>query len=182
MFHFGLLSLSQLDFSPFGITYGISFGYLKMNKETIRPTKKQKELLVFIDAFIKEHGYSPSYREIMKALDYNSVATVSLHVSSLEKRGHIQKRGRSARSIEVVNNDLTDISPIKSNEIKPKEEKWLIEKVDYFFVELEGSSLVKQTKLDELYVLIGALKVLGLEGASQAFIPRLTELKKKVKK
>jgi hypothetical protein len=34
--------------------------------------------------------------------------------------------------------------------------------------------------LDQLYVLVGALKVLGLEGAAQSFIPRLTGLKKRV--
>ena len=33
-----------------------------------RPTKKQKELLSFIDGFIKGNGYGPSYREIMRAL------------------------------------------------------------------------------------------------------------------
>ena len=51
--------------------------------KTTRPTKKQKELLDFISAFIAEHGYSPSYREIMSGLNYTSVATVSLHVNNL---------------------------------------------------------------------------------------------------
>lgn len=35
-------------------------------KTTVRPTKKQKELLIFIEDFITAHGYSPSYREIMQ--------------------------------------------------------------------------------------------------------------------
>ncbi len=34
-------------------------------EKTVRPTKKQKEMLGFIESFIDEHGYSPSYREIM---------------------------------------------------------------------------------------------------------------------
>src|ERR1700742_2897401 len=68
----------------------------------VRPTKKQKELLDFIDAFITEHGYSPSYREIMNGLEYTSVATVALHVGNLIKRGHLRKRDHSARSLEVV--------------------------------------------------------------------------------
>ena len=55
----------------------------------VRPTKKQKELLSFIENFIAEHGYSPSYREIMSGLNYNSVATVSLHVNNLMKRGQL---------------------------------------------------------------------------------------------
>lgn len=150
-----------------------------MSRDTIRPTKKQRELLTYIEAFITEHGYSPSYREIMKALDYTSVATVSLHINSLIKRGHLQKRDRSARSLEVVHHpkDVT----LKNNEIKPGEEKWLVEKIEYFFAIQESQSAVEQNKLDELYVLIGALRVLGLEGAPQSFIPRISELKKRVK-
>ncbi len=69
---------------------------------SVRPTKKQRELLDHIEAFIAQHGYSPSYREIMNGLHYNSVATVALHVSNLIKRGHLRKRDHSARSLEVV--------------------------------------------------------------------------------
>ncbi len=145
----------------------------------IRPTKKQHELLRYIQAFIAEHGYSPSYREIMAGLDYTSIATVALHINSLIKRGHLRKRDHSARSLEVW--EVTEASkPIKSNEIKPGDEKWLVEKIEYFFEALESTGgQPENNKLDELYVLIGALKVLGLEGAAQSFIPRLTRLKER---
>lgn len=146
--------------------------------ETVRPTKKQRELLTFISNFIDEHGYSPSYREIMNGLNYTSVATIALHVNNLIKRGHLQKRENSARSLEVVNPSET--SKLKSNEIKPGEEKWLVEKVEYFFANAEQASRVTQDQLDQLYVLIGSLKVLGIDGAAQSFIPRLSELKKRV--
>ncbi len=146
--------------------------------ESIRPTKKQRELLTFISSFINEHGYSPSYREIMAGLNYNSVATVALHVNNLIKRGHLMKRDNSARSLEVVNTD--DAVELKSNEVKPAEEKWLVEKVEYFFTNAEQGSVLSQEQLDQMYVLIGALKVLGLDGAAQSFIPRLTELKKRL--
>src|SRR5205085_11890925 len=85
---------------------------------TVRPTKKQRELLTFIESFINEHGYSPSYREIMTGLNYTSVATVALHVNNLIKRGHIQKRDNAARSLEVVTHSETS-APLKTNEIKP---------------------------------------------------------------
>lgn len=147
--------------------------------EALRPTKKQKELLTFIQAFIGEHGYSPSYREIMSGLNYTSVATVALHVNSLIKRGHLRKRDRSARSLEVV--EVKDLPKIVTNEIKPGEEKWLVEKVDYFFKQLEDGGPADQRSIDELYVLIGCLKVLGLDGAAQSFIPRLSALKTRVK-
>lgn len=146
--------------------------------ETIRPTKKQRELLAYIEAFIAEHGYSPSYREIMQGVGYTSVATVSLHVNNLIARGHVRKRDRSARSLEVI--ERSEESKFQSNEVKPAEEKWLVEKVEYKFTNAEQAASIPQTDLDELYVLIGALRVLGLEGAAQSFIPRLSELKSKV--
>ncbi len=145
-----------------------------MTETTVRPTKKQRELLTYIEQFIGEHGYSPSYREIMAGLQYNSVATVALHVNNLIKRGHIRKRDHSARSIEVV--DWVEEPTLRTNEIKPSEEKWLVEKVEHLFAEAEQGALSQQ-QLDELYVLIGALKVLGLDGAAQSFIPRLSGLK-----
>ena len=144
----------------------------------IRPTKKQKELLSFIEAFIGEHGYSPSYREIMSGLNYTSVATVALHVNNLIKRGHLRKRDNSARSLEIIQKD--EDKKVTSNQIKPGEEKWLIEKVEHAFQQVESTSeKLVDTSLDNLYVLIGALKVLGLEGAYQSFLPRLTALKQR---
>lgn len=149
-----------------------------MSNQTVRPTKKQRELLSFIETFIGEHGYSPSYREIMNGLKYTSVATVALHVSNLIKRGHLLKRDRSARSLEVVT--PSEEVKVKTNSVKPGEEKWLVEKVEYFFAQLEQQAVKEQAKIDELYVLIGTLKILGLEGAAQSFIPRLGAVKQAV--
>ena len=147
-------------------------------KEAIRPTKKQAETLEFIKSFISEHGYSPSYREIMNALNYNSLATVALHVNSLLKRGHLRKRDRSARSLEVV--EGTDYQKISTNYVAPSEEKWLVEKIEHAFEQIESlGDGIRTTSLDHLYVLVGSLRVLGLEGAAQSFIPRLSDLKKK---
>ena len=77
-----------------------------------RPTKKQKELLSFIDGFIKGNGYGPSYREIMRALDYRSVSTVATHVNGLISRGWLIKKDNSARTLEVV-------APSESDSAKP---------------------------------------------------------------
>ncbi len=148
--------------------------------KTIRPTKKQRELLAFIEAFIAEHGYSPSYREIMKNLNYTSVATVSLHVNNLIKRGHLQKRDHAARSLEVV--EAPKHAPLTTNQIKAADEKWLVDKVEYYFAQAERGSSLRPADLDGLYVLVGALKVLGLEGAAQSFVPRLSALKKRYTK
>ncbi len=146
--------------------------------EQIRPTKKQRELLTHIERFIAEHGYSPSYREIMHALNYTSVATVALHVNNLIKRGHLRKRDRSARSLEVV--QPTEASKVATNAIDPNEEKWLVDKIDYHFTQAENAPTADQSRIDELYVLVGALKVLGLDGAATAFIARLSLIRQKV--
>jgi repressor LexA len=145
---------------------------------TVRPTKKQRELLTFIERFIAEHGYSPSYREIMTGLNYTSVATVALHINNLIKRGHLRKRDHSARSLEVT--APSDEPKVTSNAIKPGEEKWLVEKVEHYFSQAENLGELAQEHIDQLYVLVGALRVLGLEGAAQSFIPRLTDLKQRL--
>lgn len=149
-------------------------------KDTIRPTKKQRELLGFIEDFIAEHGYSPSYREIMAGLNYTSVATVALHVNSLISRGHLRKRDRSARSLEVVG-ETPEQQRVTVRQVAASEEKWLVTKVDFFFKAVEQQPAVAESDLDKLYVLIGALRVLGMEGAAQAYIARLTALKERIK-
>lgn len=152
----------------------------KQAAEPVRPTKKQKELLTFIEDFIAEHGYSPSYREVMSGTGHTSVATVSLHINNLIKRGHLVKRDRSARSLEVVNlsKDKSASQPLIPKQLNTTEEKWLVQKVELFFKDAELASAASDQDLDRLYVLTGALKVLGLEGASQAFTTRLGALKK----
>jgi hypothetical protein len=49
-----------------------------------------------------------------------------------------------------------------------------------FFTGAEKSTALTESELDKLYVLIGALKVLALEGAAQSYIPRLSALKKRL--
>lgn len=66
-------------------------------------TKKQKQVLDCIETFIKENGYTPSYREIAGCLGYSSPATVHQHVQALCEKGVINTaEDGSARSIELV--------------------------------------------------------------------------------
>lgn len=150
-----------------------------METKAIRPTKKQRELLVFIRTFIAEHGYSPSYREIMHGLEYTSVATVALHVKSLIVRGHLRKRDYSARSLEVVNPD--DAVSVTTNQVTPTEEKWLVDRVEHLMRQHEQEVVVvTHTQVRDLSVLIEALNVLGLEAAAASFQPRLAKLRKRL--
>ncbi len=136
-----------------------------------RSTKRQKELLTFVDSFIQGHGYGPSYREIMRALGYKSVSTVAVHIDGLMAKGYLRKRDRSARSLEVVTTHLDD-APAKRGPT-PAQEKWIINVINDKFNSLEEAE--NAAVLDELYVLIGALKVLGLDGAHVATKTRLID-------
>lgn len=141
-----------------------------------RPTKKQRQLLSFIEDFVSSNGYGPSYREIMKGCGYHSVATVAAHVNNLIGKGLLNKKDRSARSLEVADSS-SEPKKLATNQVKPSEEKWLVEKIDYHFKQVEGKPSPAQADLDGLYVLCGALKVLGLEGAGQAFSTRLSKIR-----
>lgn len=138
------------------------------NSGKTRPTKKQHATLDMIRHFISEHGYSPSYREIMKECSYTSVATVSLHVNNLIKRGHLIKRGNSARSIELVEG-VTETQSASSNH---KHE--LVKEIEARFKSLEQE--LSEEILNEVYVLVGALKVLGHQEAAVAYAGRINQL------
>ena len=65
-------------------------------------TAKQRELLLFIDARLKESGISPSFDEMREALDLKSKSGVHRLISALEERGFIRRLPNRARALEVV--------------------------------------------------------------------------------
>ena len=60
---------------------------------------KQNQIYEYILQFIGEHGYSPSVREIMQAVDLQSPSTVHFHIKGLAKRGLIEKQDSTSRAI-----------------------------------------------------------------------------------
>jgi SOS-response transcriptional repressor LexA len=139
-----------------------------------RSTKRQKELLDFVDSFIQQHGYGPSYREVMVGLNYKSVSTVAIHINGLIAKGYLRKRDRSARSLEVVSTNYT-VGDAKPKAVSASQEKWLVSAIDERFGRYAQAPT--QMTLDELYVLIGTLKILGLDGAHEAMKVRLGKLR-----
>ena len=75
---------------------------------SVKLTKKQHEMLEYIDTFIEEAGYSPTYREIMRGLGYRSVATVAKHIDNLVILGQLEKSENEARSVIVRKNNSGD--------------------------------------------------------------------------
>ena len=65
-------------------------------------TKRQKEILSYLEAHIREHGYAPSFEEIAEHFSFQSLATVHEHLTNLERKGYIRRTYNESRSIEVL--------------------------------------------------------------------------------
>jgi repressor LexA len=81
------------------------------SSKSIRPdgrpiSKKQKEILDFIEKEILERGFPPSVREICEAVHLKSTSSVHAHLESLEKNGYIRKDPTKPRAIEVLDEDF----------------------------------------------------------------------------
>jgi len=71
-------------------------------------TKRQKEILDYINDFISDNGYAPSYREIGDYFGLSSSATIAEHIHSLQSKGFLKTDPNEARSIELVENEKAE--------------------------------------------------------------------------
>ena len=65
-------------------------------------TKKQKNLLIFINKKIRSSGISPSYEEMKNSLNLKSKSGIHRLISALEERGFVKRLAHKARALEVV--------------------------------------------------------------------------------
>ncbi|PXA96737.1 repressor LexA [Nostoc sp. 3335mG] len=65
-------------------------------------TRKQHELICFINDRLNETGVSPSFEEMKEALDLKSKSGVHRLISALEERGFIRRLANRARALEVI--------------------------------------------------------------------------------
>ncbi|HCK17750.1 MAG TPA: repressor LexA [Thalassospira sp.] len=81
-------------------------------------TRKQYELLVYIDNYLRDHGISPSFDEMKEALNLKSKSGIHRLITGLEERGFIRRLAHRARALEVVRlpeNNEDDGSETSSN-------------------------------------------------------------------
>ncbi|GAC1648416.1 MAG: transcriptional repressor LexA [Acidobacteriaceae bacterium] len=69
-------------------------------------TKRQREVVDFIQSFEGERNYSPSYQEIADGLGLRSIATVHKHIHNLKRKGLVKGDDNRSRAIEVVSRRL----------------------------------------------------------------------------
>jgi repressor LexA len=65
-------------------------------------TRRQKEILDFLDRHISRKGYAPTIEEIGEQFGLSSLATVHKHLTNLQKKGLVKRDWNRSRGLELV--------------------------------------------------------------------------------
>lgn len=135
-------------------------------------TKRQKEILDFLESFLGEHGYPPSFEEIARHFGYTSLATVHEHLENLRQKGYIRKSYNASRSIELVPTGIrgaalelpllgtvaagAPIEAIAEQETISVPEDLLGRGGQHYVLRVRGDSMVDEQIRDGDYVIVNA--------------------------
>lgn len=75
---------------------------MERGSEIVTLTKRQKELLDYLEGYIRRYGFAPTLDETGKHFGLTSLATVHKHLTNLEDKGFIRRRSGMSRALEVV--------------------------------------------------------------------------------
>ena len=132
-------------------------------------TKKQKQVLDFINRFKKDHGYAPSYREIAEELHLSSPATIFEHIRSLKSKGYLRGEDNQARALEVVDENFTPaislplvglitagepIEAIEERETMSVPADFVVDNDKTYVRRVKGQSMLEDGILDGDYVIV----------------------------
>ncbi|HEY2388100.1 MAG TPA: transcriptional repressor LexA [Candidatus Binatia bacterium] len=132
-------------------------------------TKRQKELVDYLDGYIAKQGYAPTLEEIGGHFGLSSLATIHKHLTNLEKKGLIRRKWNRSRALEVVKKErraaavelpllgrVAAGAPIEALEdpdtVAVPEE--LIGRGETFVLRVRGQSMVKEGILDGDYIVV----------------------------
>lgn len=65
-------------------------------------TKRQSQILEYLQQHINTHSYAPSFEEIAEQFGFQSLATVHEHLTNLERKGYIRREFNESRAIQVM--------------------------------------------------------------------------------
>src|SRR4051812_17659663 len=130
-------------------------------------TERQKEIYHFIRIKIETRGYGPTVREIGDEFGIKSPNGVMCHLKALEKKGLINRKGRSARAIQLVDHrppavGLPILGPIAAGSpmeaIEQTDETLEIDSIfcgpERFVLEVHGDSMIEDHIQDGDYAVI----------------------------
>ena len=132
-------------------------------------TKRQREILDYLNEFIQQYGYAPSLEEIGRRFNLSSLATVHKHLTNLQEKGFIRRAWNRSRSVEVVPTRMgvralelpllgyvaagAPIEAVASNESIAVPEA-LVGKRDSYVLRVKGDSMIDEQIRDGDFVIV----------------------------
>jgi repressor LexA len=158
-------------------------------------TKRQSEILKYLQEHIRENGYAPSFEEIAENFSFQSLATVHEHLTNLERKGYIHRTHNESRAIEVLppkgQSGATEIpllgkvaagSPIESimnGETLAVPDQLLPRRGPNYALQVQGDSMIDEHIVDGDYVVVHGRQgadngemVIALVNGSEATVKR----------
>ena len=158
-------------------------------------TRKQREILDYLEAAIARNGFAPSFEEIAEQFGYQSLATVHEHLSNLERKGYIRRGYNESRSIEVLpprgSAGATEIpllgsvaagypiESVMSGEVVPVPDSMLPRRGPNYALRVRGESMIDEQILDGDIVVVNGREtadngemVIALVNGSEATVKR----------
>ena len=127
---------------------------------TKKLTERQKHIYDFINIYIKENGYSPTFREIADANNIKSVNGVNDHLKALEKKGYIKKISSKSRTILPIHNTQIHSNKKKNVELVKSEET--TKQIPLLGQVAAGEPILAQENVEEVFELntsvLGSIK------------------------
>ncbi len=133
-------------------------------------TKRQSEILRYLQEHIRDQGYAPSFEEIAEHFNFQSLATVHEHLTNLERKGYIHRTHNESRAIEVLppkgQSGATEIpllgrvaagSPIESltsNETIAVPDQLLPRRGPNYALKVQGESMIDEHIMDGDFVVV----------------------------
>jgi repressor LexA len=132
-------------------------------------TKRQKQILSFIEESIQKNGYAPSLDEISRHFDLHSISTIHKHLGTLEEKGLIKRHWNRARAIEIVATHAKPeardvplagliaagepVEAVRGNELVAVPED-MIGRREVYVLKVRGESMIDEQVRDGDYVIV----------------------------
>jgi repressor LexA len=133
-------------------------------------TKRQREILNFLETYSESCGYAPSFEEIAAQFNYNSLATVHEHLSNLERKGYIRRNYNESRAIEILPSEAypravelpllglvaagAPIEAVESNETIAVPESYVRRGGGHYVLRVRGNSMIDEQIRDGDFVVV----------------------------
>ncbi|MEP7347227.1 MAG: transcriptional repressor LexA [Gemmatimonadaceae bacterium] len=158
-------------------------------------TKRQREILTYLQSYADDHGYAPSFEEIAAHFNYNSLATVHEHLSNLERKGYIKRSYNESRAIEILPSEVfaraielpllgavaagVPIEAVSDAETISVPDEFVRRSGDHYVLRVRGNSMIDEQIRDGDFVIVNERKaadngemVIALINSSAATLKR----------